>query len=519
MIAPMVKESVTGAADTARMVRLRWDALRSTRSRAFSVVAVVLVCVGVISAANMGLAVKFMAMQGLDSAAGIFARSWILSLERNEIGDIGAITLGGAVIAAVFAPFTGSATVSVIPADDLSTVRPARLHRYFDSLLINAFSGIGLLQLFALTGIASVLTIEGNHSVALTVTWLIWVSVIVLTSTIGWTLEWLTRTYGKYARLTVAATLVAVVAVLSLRDPLEIRRLFGLGAAYAKWMKEASLTGEFLTPAAAITVLTVLLLIAGLAATRAALNRPAPAANTARNRRAPQGTYGDRATVIALLTNSIYRTVESRRPILAILLLGVPAVLFLEVTSSVENALMMAVPLAVSLAWGVNLFGLFGQAMPWLVTQPRIPDLMFKYAFYVQAALVALLVMFLLSLAALRGNASPQVAFSVLCGGVAAGALSSAVSLRLAVKKPMRAVLTGRGDALVPPVTALGYLLLLLVTACAPAAVIATALPLWAKAPATIAAVAAALLIQNRSQRIWSHPTQRSAVTAAVAAN
>lgn len=512
----LTRDIHAGVLDTARILRTRWASVRSTKKQAAVIAAFLGVCFGLISAANMGLAVKTMAMLGRDTAAGIYATSWIVSLQRNEIGDIGAITLGGALIAALFAPFTGSATLSLVPTEDLAIVRPARLHRYFDALLINAFSGIGLLQLMTLTGITSVLTLDRPRAPALCVTWLIWLSVILLATTIGWALEWATRRFGRGTRTVVGAVALVALAAVVLPDTDRARRLFGFGETYARWMRDAA-DGAAVLPAIAAAILALGLLLAGCWATQAALTLPAARHVSSPTRRLARWTRWPLDDTPRTLLRVLWRTPECRRPLIAMIALGIPAVALTDVTGTTQAVLMLAVPLALSLTWTANVFGAIGPGMPWLYGQPRLMGQIPRATFAIHVTVVTALVTALCLVAFARGHSTSTDTVALMAGGLTGALLSGAISVHLAVRKPIRARLAGRGDSLIPPLTALGYLILLGVSACIPAAVV-TFLPGIALAAALGATAVVALAIQAWTEHAWGKPAQRAQVTAVVAA-
>ena len=516
---PIYRDALAGMRDTMLLVRARWRAVRNPAARWGILAGSLFLLMGLFLAANTAFLVRGLAQQGIDSTGGTFAITWIISLQRGELGDVGAITIGGALIAAIFAPFTGSSTLSLTPVEDLQGVRLARSHRYFDSFLINCISGIGLLQLLALTGIASVLTLAGDKGPAMLLTWLIWVLVVALTTTIGWTLEWVLRKWGRGIRRLLGA--LGVVAIISLvaSDTESARSLFGIGTPYATLIRGAA-QGEstlILLASAGIIVGILILLVFGLAVTRKALAYPAPVPNIAKNRRAGKMPLNPTALMTKLLFLTLWRTPECRRPVLGILGLGLPALLFIPLTENLETAIMLAVPLAVSLAWGVNVFGVLGSGMTWLSAQPRTIGQAPRVAAAMQFVLTVLLIILLYLASYLSGNAPEGAGQRLLVGSIIAGSLSAAVSINLSVRHPMRARLSGRGDSLVSPVTALNYLLRLVFLACAPAFLVmatGTTLQLFY----TITFLVLALAGVAWADIAWHKPKVRARVVAEVSA-
>lgn len=517
---PLWVEAFQGLRDTRNLIAARWRAVRSPGARWGIMLGALIILLGVLMASNVSVIVKTWAQQGIDSTVGTFAITWILSLQRGELGEIGAITIGGALIAAVFSPFTGSSTLSLAPAEDLQGVRLARAHRYFDSLAINCVSGIGILQLFALTGVTSVLTIDGAKGPAMLITWAIWFTVIILTTTIGWSLEWVLRRWGKVARRLAGAIGVSVIVTLIVWDTERAKNLYGLGNPYA-WMVRGAATGDdwmIIAIAFGILFFAIVLILLGLRMTRKALLLPAPVLNVGKERRARTTPTDAMSMMVQLITTVVVRTPECRRPILGVVFVGVPALLFIPLTENLETAIILAVPLTVSLAWGVNLFGILGSGMTWLTTQPRVIARIPLAAASIHFVVTVAMVMILFGASYLSGNADAEVGKRLLIGAVIVGALSAAVSINLSTDRPIRARLSGRGDSLVPPLTALSYLMRLIVFACIPAFIVSNVDPREQLLYTIFFLVLAAGGVARAHFR-WSRAQVRAAVVREVAAN
>lgn len=512
------REVAAGARDTGWLAALRWRGVRDPATRWTVAAGAAIVALGLLVAINLGPLTVYIAGQGTDTAAGVFAVSWILSVQRGDVGDVGALMLGGALAVAVFAPLTGTSTMSLAPVEDLHGLRPARLHRYFDAMLINSVSGMGVLQLLALTAVTSVLSLEGSRGAALLVTWATWITAIALTTTIGWSLELALRKWGPAARIRAAAVIVAAVAAAIAIDPDHGRSLFGLGDLYASLVTSAaSSTLGFAIGFAAVTAATIAFAAAGLAATRAALARPAVVQRelgTRRPRRMPQLPT---AIAIRVLTDSLWRTPEIRRPLIAVIVIGVPGMLVADLSGNTENAVMTAVPIAVALSWAVNTFGVIGPGMTWLSAQPAVLQRIPRAAATIQLMLTILLVEILWLPAYATGRATADTGLRLLAAAIIAGCLGAIISLHLSITRPSRARLTGRGDSLIPPLTALGYLAVLLVTVCAPAAALS-----GADDPTRLIAVLASLAVFSAGtiayERAFTRPATRARITAEVSA-
>lgn len=514
----LLGEAALGARETALLIKWRWRTIRSGTVRAIITVGAFIVLSGLITAANLGATIRVFAAQGSETAAGIFATTWLIDLERNTLGDVGAIALGAIAFAAFFAPFTGSSTLSLAPVEDLHGLRPSRLHRYFDSLLINAVSGIGLLQLLTLTGIASVLTLDGTKTFAIFFAWIIWACLVSLATGVGWTLEWVIRKFGKRLRLLMGAISLVIVGIAIYLDPAHGQTLFGLGNAFAETLRQASSgRAEILAiPFLIATLILITLLLLGIYSARQSLALPLPIVHRKQERKSTSIKGGHIRQTSMLLAAVIWRTAESRRPIIAVVLFGIPGMATVELSGNIETGVMLAVPLAIALAWGVNLFAVLGQGMSWLNSQPKLLSFIPPVAAVLQALLTVGLVFILWITAFVTSNSNLAGGGRLISGATVAGFLAATISQALSIFKPIRARLSGRGDALVPPLTALGYLVALMIFAVAPAASIA-ALPVWWRLISTLGVIVLSAILLGVLHSKWSNPERRSRVVATVA--
>lgn len=514
----LIAEAALGARETALLVRWRWRTIRSSTVRTVIVIGAFIILSGLITAANLGATIRIFAAQGAETAAGIFATTWLIDLERNTLGDVGAIALGAIGFAAFFAPFTGSSTLSLAPVEDLHGLRPSRLHRYFDSLLINSVSGIGLLQLLTLTGIASVLTLDGTKTAAIFFAWVIWACLVSLTTGVGWGLELVIRKFGKRVRLLMAAVVLIIVSTAIYFDPAHGQTLFGLGNAFAETLRQAS-SGRLevlLLPFAVSLMILFSLITAGVVAARRSLALPLPVIQRKQERRSAPIKGSHIRQSLFLLLAVIWRTPESRRPILAVVIFGIPGMATVQLSGNVETGVMLAVPMAIALAWGVNLFAVIGQGMSWLSSQPKLLSFIPPVAALLQAFLTMALVTVLWLTALIFGNSNLAGGGRLITGATVAGFLAAVISQALSIYKPIRARLSGRGDALVPPLTALGYLVMLMMFAVAPAASVA-ALPASWRLVSTLGVVVLSVILLIALHQKWGDQERRSRVVATVA--
>lgn len=458
---PSVGEVLTAARDTSMLLRLRWRFVRGVRSRALIGLGFGLFAVLILIASQIGTLVRKAAEQGTGTSAGQFSVNYVIALGRGELGAIGATAIGSVFIVALFTPFTGSSMTSLAPSDDLAGLRPARLHRYFDSVVTGVASAIGFFQLITLTALGSLLTLDGGRAGGLLFVWAVWPAVVMLTASEGWLIELVHRRLGARVRAALGLTLASVLGLAVYFDPKHGTTLFGVGVQVIDTVRAAAAgdVSRVLVGLGVVAAVTVVLFVVGLLACRAALALPAPVAATRENRRRliPMSSRPNVA-LTQIVIAQVWRTSEVRRPLKTILFLGVPAVWFIG-GDNVMTTLVVAVPLSVALAFGTNVFGVLGHGLPWLASQPRLMRKLFIVVCSVQVAMTLLLAFLLWAPATLFGRVDPGDVAAVAAGTVAATFLTSRSAASKSVHRPFLARLGGRGDMVVPPLTAINYTL------------------------------------------------------------
>lgn len=461
-VLPGWAEVSAAARDTSLLLKLRWRLIRSTKSRLGVILGLggFFLLLGI--AANIGTLIREWAAQGMQTAASIYAANYVVALDRGDLGIVGATALGSAMAAAMFAPFTGASMIALAPADDLTALRPTRLHRYFDSLVTSSISTIGFLQLISLTAVGSLLTLNGGRTAGLLFTWEVWPVLVLATVAEGWAIELVHRSFGPVARRSLGLGLAGAVVAAALVDPNHGRTLFGVGDLFSQTLTHAANHQNGLVWAAAgvVLVLGVAIFGLGLVLCRAALAKPAGVSLKARARRRllPIST---RPTValVQLLLAQIWRTIEVRRPLMTVLVIGIPAALLTGDSTTCAMTMVVAIPLSVALAFGINTFGILGAAMPWLASQPGVMRCLLRITVGVQIGITVLLSVLVWTPATIVDHVSLGSVAAIAAGTAVSTLFTTRSAAAKAVNKPYLIRLGSRGDMIVPPLTAINYTL------------------------------------------------------------
>lgn len=447
-----------GFRDSLLLASWRWRIIRRPSSRIVIVLAALAFVFGLYFAASVGQFIRLIAETERDgSTAGLFALNYVIAFERDDFGPIAAIALGSALAASLFAPLTGAASLALASPEDLSGLRLHRLHRYFDSVLVHAVSTIGLLQMLALTAVASLLTLEGTgRGYALAVTWAVWVTLILVGSVEGWLVEYIYRRYGVRTRRLIILVVLAVIAAAVWIDPDDGTTLFGIGTLYAEVLQDRAGL-QWWMPFAVLAGVNVLLLVVGAAICQSALNRPAAIVTRRNDVRARELSTQGRRALQQLMWRQMRRSPEVYRPILTIILIGVPAVWITQGNTATMTTLLIAVPLAVCLAMGVNFFGVVGTAMSWLAAQPKALAWLLHVAGLNMLLVMGVITVLLWAPMVASGLIPLASGGALAAGAVVTSSLATRSSLSKAIHHPYPVRLGARGESLVPPLAAINY--------------------------------------------------------------
>jgi hypothetical protein len=435
--------------------------VRGVPPKAGVVVGVALMFLLLYVCANLSGLIRSIAEEGTGSDASGYAINYIVSLENGQIGSFGALVLGSVVATAIFFSFTGVGGGSLFPAQELVGIRPHRLHRYFDTLVVQAVSTVGVFQLIALTALGSLMTMDGRRGPGFLIVWAMWPMVAALEVMVAWAIELAQRVYGPVVRRAVVTVLVCGAGIALFLDPRHGQTLFGAGDLFASAIRKATL-GQWTDalPVLGLTVvLTGLFVIVGVTLTQAALLKPAIPSAAPRSHGRWKISTNPVFAVTQILLLQVARTGAIRRPILAVAMVAPPAVFVSHGSFTVLLTLVVTIPMSVCLAWGVNIFGVIGPGMTWLAVQPSVFRMILGVAVAVQLFIITVLSVGVWGPALMFGIIDLRTAASVAAATVVVALITTRSAAAKSVHRPYHVNVSQRGDQIVPTLTSINYTL------------------------------------------------------------
>lgn len=456
-----------GIQDTYLLLKMRWAGIDKWYSRLFLVAGLALILGLIVAVSYAGFFIRNLAQDGAgNETAQEYALTYLAIFQNGELGTIGATALGLSVISAIVAPLGGAVRTFIISPREVESFPLTRWHRFSDSLVAQAFSVISLLQLTALTAITSLIVLEGGREVALLFTWAIWLALVGLSVCATWAAEYLHRSFGPKVRFAIVGGLALILGVALLFDPNHGKTLFGIGTAYSDAISTASQTTSFADVAFMLAVplaIAAALFFVGALVSSISLSRPEylpvniNEEQTVKKVRTHRTFKTPELELLKTLVLAIARSPEGRKPIIAVLLIGIAGALLLGGQQAVSVGFILMVPLVAALAWGANAFGVIGNGLPWLSNQPRLfarlPWLLFGLQVVVTLALFTAIWL----PAIVLGKVGASGIISIATGAVATTFIVSRSSMQKSIKTPHPMYFGMRNESLLPPLTTIGY--------------------------------------------------------------
>lgn len=454
----------SGWTATKIMIALRWRMIRDKNIRRTIIFSSIFVALGLGSSINIGYAVE-LTMKAQDGNALVSYQNAIAAFLRNIEGNAGSIFLLAIFGLAVFTPLAGTSTLSLIPTDDMQGIRPNVAHKYFDSLVINLVSGVSVLQLLTLTCFASLISINSLRVLPMIFIWSLWFLFIQITTAVGWVVEWGARRFKKNKKFILSLTLAAIILGGMVAYIYYGFSPYGFGNFILSRLLETNsgLGIEAIVDIFSLWGIILIFFYIGTYLAKKALSYAQPANTKSFYHKAKKPTVSVTRITFRLVTNCLWRTVEIRKPILALMLFGIPAVSLSPLHGYRIFGLIIAIPMTIALSGGVNIFGILGLGFNWLGAQPKLVKKIPLVAFFIQVAVDYMLIFILWFIAFLAGKSSLADGFDVFRSASFVILGTSVLSTYLSITFPKRIQVSGRGNSIIPPLTALGYLILLVV--------------------------------------------------------
>lgn len=449
--------------DSLTLLYMRWVIVRSTATKILLCLGGIALIVGLVSLSSTGSLVKLAASTDREdlSALKVYAQSYLLSYQSGELSGLISSTLAFVMVSVILTPFTGTSITSLIPHHQLVSVTKSSKHRFSDSVIAQFFSSISVLQLFMLTIVASLLSIDEGRVASVSYAWISWSSLVMLSCLFTWVAEFIARTLSmKHIFFLVAATL-GTLGIALLLDPHHGRTLFGIGEFYVMLVQNFSTLSWWQKAGAILMVASIdaILLFVTYLLSMHTLSKPERVRQKKSTKALRYYPYSSNRMLSSwrLLGTQLWRSSEIRKPLLMAVAFSLVPIIFLSSRYSVLNGIVLIVPIISALSWGSNMFGLIGSGWVWLSTNPYIRSKIIWVGFTTQVLVSCALFLLMSVPPLLLHKVSGDDVLVGFSGLLVASLLMSRSAMSKSVHRPYPYRSGKRGETSLPPLTILEY--------------------------------------------------------------
>lgn len=389
-----------------------------------------------------------------DLALLVFERMY-----NNDFIFLGSVSVIALFSYIFFAPIIGTATLSLVSEDEGLSLGLPRGHKFFDSLILNLLSGVGILQLLVGTGIASIISLEGNRLAGAVSFGILWLGAGVLSTIIGWARELAVQKIGFPKTLIWGLIIVSLLGFLVTSVLLPI--LSNLYGRYILFVSDIQV-GLFFAISTVALLFVMAFSILGHRVSEIILNNYFSKAPTKTTDKPSiiKSNYPRLINNLLLTSLVVFRTKEVKRTIVIVGLIGLLSMVFAPLDQNIVSGIIIGFIATLNLSWLANYFGLLGSGNILLASMPKtyhkIPSTVAIFSSLISLAYSLLALTFGLALGKINVDSYSHM---LIISGLLSVILPN-LAVLLAIKKPYRTRLEGRGDVLIPPTISLLYLAL-----------------------------------------------------------
>lgn len=270
----------------------------------------------------------------------------------------------------VFVPFSGYVIHGVVSNSEMIIVKNGDNYKIGDSVMFQVISSFTLVQLLGLTVASQLLTFDSEHGGYATVfVWGVWVLMTLITAFFSWVVEYVARRYGRRMRVFFLGFFVLALAGIFALDPDHGTTLFGAAPLIFDYMQQLG-TGDLSLLAASLVVvagLSVAFIYLLTLVASEALRLPEPVAVSKTNERQIKNLSTSPLTPFRMMSQLLFRYPAITKPVMTSLAVSAVMAILMGGTGGLSTV-MIVLPLAVSVSFGANIFGLVSGSMNWLLT-------------------------------------------------------------------------------------------------------------------------------------------------------
>ena len=390
-----------------------------------------------------------------------YVATYLSLYASGDLDTFVAISVGVLLGSIVFVPFSGYIIHGVVSNSELTTLKNGDYYRIGDSIIFQFISSFTFIQLVGLTLISELLTIDTPNPGLVTIfVWVAWIALTLLTALLAWAVEYISRRFGTKIKLSFLALIILGFGIIIFLDPNKATTLFGSAPyifSYLQTIAQGNLWIFAQAIIASLIVVALALVAIGKVASKALELPELPSIKRERkNKKVRNVVHPTKFGFITLLLNLLFRYPTVFRPIFTSVLFSTIIVLVLDGSQSILTTLIV-LPLAVGIAFGANMFGLFGNANNWLLSIPKFREHIVKIFAAVLAIMIGGIYVLVYGLAFLAGRLSFDDVITALPSMVSVTFTVVVLSVFFSVKNPLPFSAKTRENIVSSPLVLIGY--------------------------------------------------------------
>lgn len=457
---------INGFGDSLTILALKWESIKKKRVK-FTIFAVGFIfALLILGLANIGsyiLTFSTLGPNAADENVSSYVTAFLESYQQRQLDVYVAGVLAATVLSILITPFSGFSLGGIVPSRDLAIVKANDNYKLSDSILVQFVSSLSLLQLISLTILSSLLSIEGGTGLAVLFGWSVWIIIGFISVAFMWITEYINRKYGWKTKLVTILAIVAAIVTAVALDPYNGTNFFGLSPLFvtvAQNLYVYTLPEILAVVGALLSIFLFFAFIINFVGTKALALQEPVALKTANKKKRASQKY-EKITMFHLIRMLVFRYKVIWRPIMVTSLFStiIMVVLGSSTSTGALSSIMLIIPLIVCLSFGVNMFGILGSSNIWMASIPGWRNTILIKLVFVQLFIISLSYTIIIAAGLFSHRITLAEALDALPGFIATTVVMVMLATSKSLKNPIKYTASSRGDAILPPVTLLSYMI------------------------------------------------------------
>lgn len=370
------------------------------------------------------------------------------------------------IVFTLFTPIASNSLLSVYNKTSMVSIRKNDTHKVAETIILQLVSVTNLLVFFTAIVVSSVYSYVYSYDVRVFVMcFMVWIVGTSLTGFNGWTVEFVLRKYGPYAKAGLIAVWVVSVAVMFL--------IF-----FNSNMLIYFVTDFFIKSFTSVETFIILFILLLVLATGFVymsfrlglytINFTAPYVSDKVKKRNNYKYSGQ----LGLVFKVLWRNGNVRAPVLLMSIVSLSTLTFVAHEKGTMVGLILAAPMVITMSAAVNFFGIIGSGNSWLFSVTNFTKNVVQSIFFYNIIVSFFVNLLALTPSIVLGYITYETAVSFMVCTVITVVVATVIALNYSVFKPSKYDVHIRGENILSPSKSLTVLMLIVMLGGIPASML-----------------------------------------------